>query len=1543
MMKQQNFILMKSGRRICFLLTVMLTLAMTLLSQSAWAYSYELELKGCGAGPNNDDPYIWGYVNGGETQVNWSSSRVDIISYSNGLGITLSSSKSLTVRSQQTFTGVLSKVALRMKRSSDTKNMSITTKAIDEQGASTQLSSAYVQTAEGDFVVTLNPTVILNNQYIELTISSNETSEWNILEWTLIGVDIEEFVYYDLYVGGVQVTSANKNNITDDYTLSGSFRFDATSNTLYIDGTGVQGGASITTTDKHGIENVGLESLTIKVKGQCSINVESNSYQQLYNCIYSYNEVPLAIVKDPTDEGSSTLSLFTFAQGNSSPVIAGFSGVSYSRFATYNIQDIATDYTYDRQERRLMEEGTTGSFIAQYVKFVSIEYYDVYVGDTQITSQNKDNITGDGTLSYNPDGSILTVNGCETSLPIISQIDALTIKVKATSSVGPISWEGKTGNPTLTFVRDGEDGDVELTIESTSGGPAISGFSSVKYTNLEPARPYGVGIQSAPKVIITPLAYPLWIGDYLPPTRLTADRWITEEMEGGVSEVTASFDPSTFRLTLNNFNYESSANGLGLIAQIVDFGVNLVGNNYITVYGESPAMMVGSTETNTLTFYTDEDDPGSLVLSSRVVPINGSGLTVNCQNGLARIDRFYEVNNSYYTNIKTLMTPQMYLNTSQTGTYLLGFEGESGDGVELRYSIDYVSEELDDVTDALFNPNYATGEGFPEILGPCTVTAYTKCGDVQSATVKGKYFGLSDSYPSVVYGKAESMAAPELLPAIEDGDGITVSYSAEKAPAEAGFDNIATIDPETGEIAIVGPGTVPFIVRLDTEDKYNCEVLNFSVDQSELYFTLTVSAGYNLYVNGEQVTEANRKHILGVGNESVVFNGENMLILDNATLNSVETAQRGAEQLTIFLKGDNAIGNESVAVAIRDRNQGTGSLVFETTSNNPGRLTLKATSAVVSNYRSVDLEQPLTIVSSTPEGATSLIGTTAAITEAYIAPPMELIIDDVASTSQGTSTDIDYSNLTGPNVGVATHALNNKVINNLLYTLNDTQTGSVNDDGYDNTQGLVVINSTMTDDQVREIHDLVQWCELIPGTAEYAKIYKGLTFRVPGGTGRIMLNVQVERGFEFHVKIGSQEPVRVKSSGSVTLNYTACEATYVYVYLVNLNRHNGAPALANDSRRIGPKMTVSGGIGGLSVSSNNITSAPAVSSDYMMLSAGSMAPIFGSASRGSHITLGKDEFGDVTDLEPGLFSPKAQVSSAPMHEMEADDVLRAPATNIRMPEGITYIDLRETSIVGMEVSRTAGAFKDVPENTFIYMPAGNSIAAGTKNVVIAGICDDVLLDASADAPFELAGDVAAAKATLSISMADGTNSAAICLPYELKNPEDYGRFYKLNKLYANNTALNMALEKGTIKANTPYIFDAKAGAKVAGKVLLSQPNITLSKAVQLGEGLVGVYDTQVGYGYQPGAKRSDGKFVSTTVLPFGAYVPAGSGDKLTITWGGDVNKSGDISITDAEGVVNKILGTPAPNFDLDAGDVNGDDDITITDAVGIVNIILGTR
>lgn len=55
---------------------------------------------------------------------------------------------------------------------------------------------------------------------------------------------------------------------------------------------------------------------------------------------------------------------------------------------------------------------------------------------------------------------------------------------------------------------------------------------------------------------------------------------------------------------------------------------------------------------------------------------------------------------------------------------------------------------------------------------------------------------------------------------------------------------------------------------------------------------------------------------------------------------------------------------------------------------------------------------------------------------------------------------------------------------------------------------------------------------------------------------------------------------------------------------------------------------------------------------------------------------------------------------------------------------------------------------------------------------------------------------------------------------------------------------------------------------------------------------------------------------------------------------GDVNNDGQVTISDAVGIVNYILGNPAAGFNEAAADVSGDGSITITDAVGVVNIIL---
>ncbi len=55
---------------------------------------------------------------------------------------------------------------------------------------------------------------------------------------------------------------------------------------------------------------------------------------------------------------------------------------------------------------------------------------------------------------------------------------------------------------------------------------------------------------------------------------------------------------------------------------------------------------------------------------------------------------------------------------------------------------------------------------------------------------------------------------------------------------------------------------------------------------------------------------------------------------------------------------------------------------------------------------------------------------------------------------------------------------------------------------------------------------------------------------------------------------------------------------------------------------------------------------------------------------------------------------------------------------------------------------------------------------------------------------------------------------------------------------------------------------------------------------------------------------------------------------------GDTNGDSKVTVTDAVGIVNYILGRAPSVFITKAADVNGDGDITITDAVNVINIIL---
>jgi hypothetical protein len=230
-----------------------------------------------------------------------------------------------------------------------------------------------------------------------------------------------------------------------------------------------------------------------------------------------------------------------------------------------------------------------------------------------------------------------------------------------------------------------------------------------------------------------------------------------------------------------------------------------------------------------------------------------------------------------------------------------------------------------------------------------------------------------------------------------------------------------------------------------------------------------------------------------------------------------------------------------------------------------------------------------------------------------------------------------------------------------------------------------------------------------------------------------------------------------------------------------------------------------------------------------------------------------------------------------------------------LPDGLTFVDFSGTKITGMEISREKGAFNGVPENVFIYMPAGNSVAAGTKNVVIGGICDVMELNGGVDAkPFKANKNFKAGQATLKRTFDAYDNdakAATIYLPFAISQEDanKMGSFYK----YESNDGSTVTMTKvdaGGLKANMPYIFKAKAGG--VENPMVRSTDVTANPSVT--DGFKGVYarkDYESGM-YCYAAEGNVGQFVEmgagSYVPPFRAYMIGNGAPSYAILWDGVV-------------------------------------------------------
>jgi len=916
----------------------------------------------------------------------------------------------------------------------------------------------------------------------------------------------------------------------------------------------------------------------------------------------------------------------------------------------------------------------------------------------------------------------------------------------------------------------------------------------------------------------------------------------------------------------------------GIVSGYTDLTVMVSGTNYISSESGCPISYSGQTTGGTLTFI--KDDECNEVCSLKLVNSDYNSQVCTAISGFSAVA--YE-GMSLAAAYGTEYSERGYLYNSTISSdveYVYDATITSADVYQLWYNSEQVTSENAATLEKSYDDNSVTAS----FDGKTSTLTFNNLG--------GGYGGHA------VISNMENLNVYLIGENSMSGESQSFFYT----PSQSAKINFQTSDDAPGSLTMYSmdvpfEGFVEANIIYENDLKYTLTP-QYSADDLSVVenYTATIQVPpYGLIVytedqpNGVQVTKENRTNVLGEDKPTVQFDGRNRLVLNGATLTKILLSDsqflpfvdegkklRGME---IYLEGESTIENSEL-VAIQGDATTMTKLTFLTGGNAPGSLTYNYTGAAAALTEDTNIFTDFDV-----EYKDNLTKMLASNTQAVVKCPLQLIVDNIGVPATVSYNDASYN-----------IALNDDIVDKVLYTLDDDGT-KYSSDGNDN--GTIVINSVMTDEQVR-ISDGFE-----PGTPGYAANFKGLTFIVPAGSGVITLkNVVTKSGFAFHVKVGQQEPAEVVNTNSdepqkpadIEVPFSCSAASYVKIYLVNRSA-SGAPGY--DGHRAGPKATISGGIGGMKVESSSIAVVPEPAAPYHKMAAGDYTPAADGSKYGIKVTNA-----DVTDLPDNAF---ATASPAPAYSGN-----RAPAGDI------SYIDLSETKITGKVYNRASGAFAGVPENTVIYLPAGN-MAVG-PNFVIGGVCDDMQLDASTEEAFELSKDFTAAKATFDRSFTKGEDAHGngkcytVYLPYAVNIAKTGGDFFTCGEYNAATGTINMTkVTAPNLEANTAYIYKPATTGTMSPmtsvKVVKPTAAAAAPESASEATGLHGVYEyhqwtSEPGNVYcfaavdataENGKPIKAGQFVKvgagTHIKPFRAYlrinVPAGGSapEYVAVDWG----------------------------------------------------------
>ena len=330
---------------------------------------------------------------------------------------------------------------------------------------------------------------------------------------------------YPVWVGGVQVTSANKDDILND---GGKAKYDPTSKTLTLDN------PSITTT--HGGDAICTESGDLTIKGTATLSASVFSRANLtidadLTCtrLFSYNDTVIkgGEIKVTAGSGSGIechAGTLKISGGNVTVTSTGSYGVNTGVKITGGTVNITGK--------------TNGIYTSNYA---GNECVNITGGTVTITGTDGDGI-------YSPSGGV-TVSGEDTEVTVNGQTYAVKLKNDLTVS-DPLAIVEPEGGEVSTITEDSKTYNV-----------VVSGETPAKTVVIKKAGP-------------TVTTYPVWVGG------VQATDANKDDILG---DGTASFDPSTNTLTLDGLNVGDGYHASG--ASIVSTGIDLTVKGSATLSG----------------------------------------------------------------------------------------------------------------------------------------------------------------------------------------------------------------------------------------------------------------------------------------------------------------------------------------------------------------------------------------------------------------------------------------------------------------------------------------------------------------------------------------------------------------------------------------------------------------------------------------------------------------------------------------------------------------------------------------------------------------------------------------------------------------------------------------------------------------------------------------------------------------------------------------------------------------------------------------------